>query len=331
MRNINSTGRRTSEDLRSKIVHLYMQFDDYDTVAKRLNMDRRTVIKYVALYFHNTSLPTLGRPSFLTEITDPQILKFIVLMIQHDPTLFLWELCNLLYYFLELKVSISYMCRIRKKILGFRRKKLNLIAARRSSERVQSLRRSFALSLRTYFIDQLIFIDETHISRKDCNRKYGCFKSRQKNRSSHSETYVAKSSWSLILAMSTSSLMSPFIKKTVDEGCNETDFEDFLERLLPYIQPYHVIVFDNVRIHRTRNILQWLDTHKVRYCFMAPYSPDLSPIELVFNILKCYLKVLPNASMEMEKVILNALNRITSTQLRGCFRHCFERWNRLPK
>ena len=53
----------------------------------------------------------------------------------------------------------------------------------------------------------------------------------------------------------------------------------------------HVCIIDNATIHKTAQNLFILNTKfHGKYEFVAPYSPDLKPIELGFSNIKSYLR-----------------------------------------
>ena len=50
------------------------------------------------------------------------------------------------------------------------------------------------------------------------------------------------------------------------------------------------IYFDNLAVHRSRDVREELDNLQIPYIFCPPYSPDCNPIESVFSIYKNQLK-----------------------------------------
>ncbi len=68
---------------------------------------------------------------------------------------------------LHLKLSVSYIGRIRKHVMEMKRRRLALVAQRRASDRVQLQRSSFRRAIQPYVIDQLVFVDETHVDRRN--------------------------------------------------------------------------------------------------------------------------------------------------------------------
>ncbi len=82
---------------------------------------------------------------------------------------------------------------------------------------------------------------------------------------------------------------SPQQKKMLIKGA-KTQIICWTEGLRPFIRPYHVLVMDNAKIHRTDEVKDWALREDVSILFLSPYSPDLSPMEFVFGLFKAYLK-----------------------------------------
>lgn len=69
---------------------------------------------------------------------------------------------------------------------------------------------------------------------------------------------------------------------------NGNDIISFLEQLLTEIEGFLYIFWDNIMIHRSRKVKEFLGNHNDRLITrrIPPYSPDLNPDELVWNALK---------------------------------------------
>ena len=75
------------------------------------------------------------------------------------------------------------------------------------------------------------------------------------------------------------------------------EFEDWVrDYLLPVLGNYErneanlVLVLDNASTHNSERVLQMIRAKGTYIIFTAPYSADLNPIELGFNIYKSHLK-----------------------------------------
>jgi len=74
-------------------------------------------------------------------------------------------------------------------------------------------------------------------------------------------------------------------------GTTEERFAEYLKtKLLPTLSEEDIIVMDNMRSHHAKAVKQLLDSSKVTYLYLPPYSPDLNPIEKMWSKLKAFLR-----------------------------------------
>ncbi len=107
---------------------------------------------------------------------------------------------------------------------------------------------------------------------------------------------------------------------SVDTLC----FNAYCEQVLrPTLKAGDVIVLDNLGAHRASRIEEITATCGAQVIWLPPYSPDFSPIELMWSKLKAYLKkVKARTQSELEKAIAVALETITTSDCINWFRHC---------
>jgi len=107
-------------------------------------------------------------------------------------------------------------------------------------------------------------------------------------------------------------------------------FNDFISSLMnPYPGP-HVLVMDNVSIHKSQQLAQMCHERGVMLEFLPPYSPDFNPIEEAFSAIKQYLRrhhdfvdneLLAEPRYRATDLLLHAVFTVTEQQSRGWFRH----------
>ena len=69
-------------------------------------------------------------------------------------------------------------------------------------------------------------------------------------------------------------------------------FVEYLKtKLLPPLSEADIIAMDNMRSHHAKAVKQLLDSSKVTYLYLPPYSPDLNPIEKMWSKLKAFLSL----------------------------------------
>ena len=86
----------------------------------------------------------------------------------------------------------------------------------------------------------------------------------------------------------TSEIFNNFIREKVIPHC--TRFEDG--------GPRSVLILDNARIHDSQELLDICNEAGILLEFLAPYSPDLNPIETSFALLKSFIRRYRELAME---------------------------------
>jgi transposase len=93
--------------------------------------------------------------------------------------------------------------------------------------------------------------------------------------------------------------------------------------LQPTLKRGDVIVLDNLGAHRASRIEEIAARCGAQVLWLPPYSPDFSPIELMWSKVKAYLKkIKARTQEELEKAIAEALKTITVSDCLNWFRHC---------
>lgn len=101
-------------------------------------------------------------------------------------------------------------------------------------------------------------------------------------------------------------------------------FNAYCQQVLrPTLKAGDVIVLDNLGAHRASRIEEITKQCGARVIWLPPYSPDFSPIELMWSKVKNYLRrVKARTQEELEKAIAAALETITASDCLNWFRHC---------
>jgi transposase len=101
-------------------------------------------------------------------------------------------------------------------------------------------------------------------------------------------------------------------------------FNAYCEEVLrPSLKSGEIIVLDNLGAHRASRIEEIAAACGAQVIWLPPYSPDFSPIELMWSKVKAYLKkVKARTQADLEKAIAEALQTITLSDCLNWFRHC---------
>ena len=88
-------------------------------------------------------------------------------------------------------------------------------------------------------------------------------------------------------------------------------------------EPRSIVVMDNASTHHCNEVEYFICQTGALLLYTAPYSPDLNPIEKMFNIYKTYLKRHEDEfSVDYRKIHLEALESATKDNAIEEFRHC---------
>ena len=107
-------------------------------------------------------------------------------------------------------------------------------------------------------------------------------------------------------------------------GTTAERFAEYLKtKLLPTLSEADIIVMDNMRSHHAKAVKQLLDSSKVTYLYLPPYSPDLNPIEKMWSKLKAFLrKEKIRIASELPSAISKGFLTIRPTDCIGWFHSC---------
>jgi transposase len=109
------------------------------------------------------------------------------------------------------------------------------------------------------------------------------------------------------------------------EGAVDTDvFDAYVDQVLrPVLKAGDVVVLDNLAAHKASCIEQVARDCGARVIWLSPYSPDFSPIEMMWSKIKAYMRAAKaRTQVELEAAFEAALKLITQADCLGWFTHC---------
>lgn len=271
-------GRMITQEKMKEIQNNWRETSCITKTAKMSRVTRPTVYKYK----FNNSLTIKGRPKNKSEKTNSFIYWFLIELINYEPCLYLKEVQSVILFSMGLNVSISTLCK-HFQSLNLLKKRADIIAYYRKTPRVQFARQQWRNMIRELHPYTYVWLDECHFSNKDLQRKYG--RSTEKNVKTYHHK-VTRDSYSLLCCHGSEGVIYYEWHNTSGTAVNAIIFEEYLRNLLTRISYNQVLVLDNARIHKTETILALLENSNIPYIFLPPYSPDYSPIELLFNHIK---------------------------------------------
>jgi len=109
------------------------------------------------------------------------------------------------------------------------------------------------------------------------------------------------------------------------EGAVDTEaFNAYVEHVLRLtIKHGDVLVLDNLSAHHASHIEEVAAQCGAEVVWLAPYSPDFSPIELMWSKIKSAMRAAKARTREeLERALKAALELVTESDCLGWFRHC---------
>jgi transposase len=170
------------------------------------------------------------------------------------------------------------------KKLRITRKKKVLHASERDTPKVRRQRQAFRKKVAEIEPEYLVFVDETGANTA-MTRTHG--------RAPEGERVpgAVPGSWTtltLICGLRLSGVSAPL----VFQGSTDTaTFETYVEQALaPQLHPGDVVIWDNLKPHKAKSVVQMIERAGARVIPLPPSSPDYSPIEEMFSKVKGALK-----------------------------------------
>lgn len=113
----------------------------------------------------------------------------------------------------------------------------------------------------------------------------------------------------LLLATTTKGVLHFHIKR---ENINSILFHDFIKETIDKLEEKnYVFIFDNIRFHHNKNMLNLIITNGHKYIFTPPYSPNNNPVESIFSIIKNkYNKIKYNDKNKVENKIFDIIQDV---------------------
>lgn len=101
-------------------------------------------------------------------------------------------------------------------------------------------------------------------------------------------------------------------------------FKDFIEKkLVPKLKEGDVVVMDNLKIHKMKEIEELITAKGARVEYLPTYSPDFNPIEMLWSTIKSFVRLFPTrALVAVEKLVELGLLLIEKRSFRNWFTKC---------
>ena len=148
--------------------------------------------------------------------------------------------------------------------------------------------------------EDLICIDETGVwqgmerseARSECGKRVF----------SHRRFYKGQK-YTVIGAISVDGLV--WLKK-IQGSMKGEDFLNFIkDELVPKLRPEHRVIMDNLNCHKVNGVVQAITERGAEILYLPTYSPDFNPIEMMWSVLKYFIRLLRPQSQKLLQHLIN--------------------------
>ena len=208
----------------------------------------------------------------------------IIDQVAANPTIFLDELQVWLQEEWNITVSLPTIQRCLN-----RRGKSHKKTERRNEGQDSGLRAVWLYKISQFYKpNQLIVVDESAANERSKDRRWGWS---ERGVPCRADQTARASRWSILPAIG----INGYLEYEIFHGSfNAERFENFIKKLLVKMNPFpesrSVLVMDNVSTHHSPLVLHLCRQAGVILEYLPPYSPDLSPIEESFSVLKAWMR-----------------------------------------
>ena len=268
------------DETRKLLIEAWNKTHNAKEIAECFSVNTSTVYRLEKQMRETGSVKTRtsqrGRKHALT----PEDIQNIDRVVQQEPDITIDEIID--------KLGL-HVCNetVRKAVikLGYSYKKNLFMPQSRSVPDVREKRRNWKKHMSERDINHLVFLDESGVN-INMTRHYA---RAWKNRRAVDKTPLNTPCNTTVLS---SIRLNGDCAYTVYQGGTTAErFAEYLKtKLLPTLSEADIIVMDNMRSHHAKVVKQLLDSSKVTYLYLPPYSPDLNPIEKMWSKLKAFLR-----------------------------------------
>ena len=230
---------------------------------------------------------------------------------------------------LGISIDKKYVHEALKHKLLFTYKRISSRPLLDDSYRHLLLRKLFALEyINLWQTDSLIInVDEVQFS----NKTKSNYTWARRGKTAIAQNIIFSGSISLITAVTSS---GEWFRSHLKTNNNSDWFTSFMKKILTWIQfdlnrslEKTIFLMDNCSIHKSKKTIEFLSKWRALIVFVPPYTPEMWPVELIFNIIKKRLQIQIGRSMlnlnlkSAEREIREVFSTITKKEILECFAH----------
>lgn len=303
--------RPYSMDLRQRVAQAVDHHEgSLRQLARRFCVSVSCVTRLLALRRRTGSLAPKPHQGGPPPLLGPEARQRLQQLVHDQPDATLAELAQ------PLGCSPTTVWRALRRLKLTRKKKV-LRADERDRPDVQRKRRHFQKEVAGLDPARLVFVDEMGATTA-LGRLYG--------RAPQGERVYGKvpGSWdsmTLLTGMRLGGVVAPFaFAGSTDTAACQT----YAERVLgPTLGAEDVVIWDNLKPHKNRQVVEAVEHTGARVLPLPPWSPDLSPIEKMFSKVKGVLRTLAaRTATTLVTAMGKALEAVRAQDIIGWFQSC---------
>lgn len=197
-------------------------------------------------------------------------------------------------------------------------KKKTFIASERDRDKTQQQRQDYKAQVWSIDPHDLVFVDEAGVN-KAMTRLYArapkgerAYGRRPQNRGKNI---------TMIGALALRDMIAAF---TFPGGNDKWAFLTYIRKVLvPNLWQGAVVVMDNFASHQVKEVREAIESVGAKLMYLPTYSPDLSPIEMMWSKIKqCLRSIAARTDDELDEAITEAFNSISQTDILNWFLEC---------
>lgn len=117
-----------------------------------------------------------------------------------------------------------------------------------------------------------------------------------------------KTRYNITAALNLNQLFAPFL---FEGYSNNAVYETYVRHVLvPALKPGMVLIIDNARFHKSKVIIELIESAGCRLIFLPPYSPDYNPIEHHWTAIKNAIRKAAEGAKNFYDAAVQALSEI---------------------
>lgn len=317
---------RHKQQLRAVTTLLYIEVRSYYEVERRTGVHRALVRYWVRKFwdpsFH--SEPNGGdKRSIWTKAQLPVVYQEVLWLLETFPRSKLKDIAQY-FSFLMGKVISKQTMSVYLRKMGWSWKVPCKFQINKYNQANMLYYVDYLLGIQLAPLEKLKFADESHIVSKNLGTSHCWGLKNQRVYLKEQTLHAAHASITILTSLNG----RPVVADYREETNTQWDFVDFVCYCCfeGHLTAGDYLVLDNAAVHAGYDssfvLLDLLEVFEVKLVFLPTYSPELNPCELVFNVMKRFIRDMRDQQANIPEEVKEAIARITTEHMESFYQHC---------